>query len=230
MIESRIFWVFFLLWKVISLKMFFCFSSSTPRRPRWTVHRTDRCSRHKRRHVSRHLRPQWPGNSHRAWLRSFGKQFHHKDRHHELWNPWSNNLSFYPEQRTQRNHAHLSFRSEAPVSALHAEPHDSAQSGVSVRYYSSPHGNLIFSFFFLNKSLSIFVVLNVNCWVRFIHPTHYLLSQDNDPLMSQSPWRNKLSCSEGETLGGFPVKFLVQVVSRSSEIKLEIFFSKLNLF
>ncbi len=39
-----------------------------------------------------------------------------------------------------------------------------------------------------------------------------LRSQDNDPLFSQSPWRSKLTGTDGETLGGFPVKFLVQVV------------------
>ena len=37
--------------------------------------------------------------------------------------------------------------------------------------------------------------------------------QGNDPLLGQSPWKNKLSGTEGDTLGGFPVKFLVQVVS-----------------
>lgn len=39
-----------------------------------------------------------------------------------------------------------------------------------------------------------------------------LCHQDNDPLFSQSPWRGKLTGTDGETLGGFPVKFLVQVV------------------
>lgn len=42
--------------------------------------------------------------------------------------------------------------------------------------------------------------------------SHFLSEQDNDPLINQSPWRNKLPGAEGETLGGFPVKFLVQVV------------------
>lgn len=39
--------------------------------------------------------------------------------------------------------------------------------------------------------------------------------QDNDPLLGQSPWKSTLTTSEGETLGGFPVNFLVQVVSFS---------------
>lgn len=37
--------------------------------------------------------------------------------------------------------------------------------------------------------------------------------QDNDPLLGQSPWKSTLTTSEGDTLGGFPVNFLVQVVS-----------------
>lgn len=42
---------------------------------------------------------------------------------------------------------------------------------------------------------------------------HAFPQQDNDPLINQSPWRNKLLGAEGDTLGGFPVKFLVQVVN-----------------
>ncbi|CAG5928047.1 unnamed protein product [Menidia menidia] len=47
--------------------------------------------------------------------------------------------------------------------------------------------------------------------------------QDNDSLMNQSPWRSKLPGSEEDTLGGFPVKFLVQVtrLSRILMIKKE---------
>uniref|UniRef100_A0A8C2ENA7 Lin-9 DREAM MuvB core complex component n=1 Tax=Cyprinus carpio TaxID=7962 RepID=A0A8C2ENA7_CYPCA len=45
---------------------------------------------------------------------------------------------------------------------------------------------------------------------------------DNDPLFSQSPWRNKLTGTDGETLGGFPVKFLVQVVRIVTTNKLRI--------
>ncbi|XP_070781855.1 protein lin-9 homolog isoform X3 [Enoplosus armatus] len=44
---------------------------------------------------------------------------------------------------------------------------------------------------------------------------------DNDPLINQSPWRNKLPGAEGDTLGGFPVKFLVQVKSYSMPIDLD---------
>lgn len=46
----------------------------------------------------------------------------------------------------------------------------------------------------------------------------FLYKQDNDPLINQSPWRNKLPGAEGETLGGFPVKFLVQVVHIPAKI------------
>ncbi|XP_041927901.1 protein lin-9 homolog [Alosa sapidissima] len=38
---------------------------------------------------------------------------------------------------------------------------------------------------------------------------------DNDPLLGQSPWKSTLTTSEGDTLGGFPVNFLVQVTRLS---------------
>ncbi|XP_030627606.1 protein lin-9 homolog isoform X3 [Chanos chanos] len=44
---------------------------------------------------------------------------------------------------------------------------------------------------------------------------------DNDPLFSETPWKSKLSGTDGETLGGFPVKFLVQVKSYSLPIGLD---------
>uniref|UniRef100_A0A8C1JTY4 Lin-9 DREAM MuvB core complex component n=1 Tax=Cyprinus carpio TaxID=7962 RepID=A0A8C1JTY4_CYPCA len=44
---------------------------------------------------------------------------------------------------------------------------------------------------------------------------------DNDPLFSQSPWRNKLTGTDGETLGGFPVKFLVQVTRLSKILMIK---------
>ncbi|KAG5277529.1 hypothetical protein AALO_G00118670 [Alosa alosa] len=44
---------------------------------------------------------------------------------------------------------------------------------------------------------------------------------DGDPLFSQSPWRNKLTGSEGETLGGFPVQLLVQVTRLSKILMIK---------
>uniref|UniRef100_A0AAY4B8B3 DIRP domain-containing protein n=1 Tax=Denticeps clupeoides TaxID=299321 RepID=A0AAY4B8B3_9TELE len=44
---------------------------------------------------------------------------------------------------------------------------------------------------------------------------------DSDPLFSQSPWRSKLSGADGETLGGFPVKFLVQVTRLSKILMIK---------
>uniref|UniRef100_UPI003AAEC563 protein lin-9 homolog isoform X1 n=1 Tax=Centroberyx gerrardi TaxID=166262 RepID=UPI003AAEC563 len=44
---------------------------------------------------------------------------------------------------------------------------------------------------------------------------------DNDPLISQSPWKNKLPGAEGDTLGGFPVKFLVQVTRLSKILMIK---------
>ncbi|XP_074542119.1 protein lin-9 homolog [Halichoeres trimaculatus] len=44
---------------------------------------------------------------------------------------------------------------------------------------------------------------------------------DSDPLINQSPWRNKLPGAEGDTLGGFPVKFLVQVTRLSKILMIK---------
>ncbi|XP_039604160.1 protein lin-9 homolog isoform X2 [Polypterus senegalus] len=44
---------------------------------------------------------------------------------------------------------------------------------------------------------------------------------DSDPLLSQSPWKSKLAGSDGETLGGFPVKFLVQVTRLSKILMIK---------
>ncbi|CAB1340116.1 unnamed protein product [Coregonus sp. 'balchen'] len=44
---------------------------------------------------------------------------------------------------------------------------------------------------------------------------------DNDPLISQSPWKNKLPGADGDTLGGFPVKFLVQVTRLSKILMIK---------
>ncbi|XP_007552903.1 protein lin-9 homolog [Poecilia formosa] len=47
------------------------------------------------------------------------------------------------------------------------------------------------------------------------------VQMDNDPLMNASPWRTKLPSTEGETLGGFPVKFLVQVTRLSKILMIK---------
>ncbi|CAL1586456.1 unnamed protein product [Knipowitschia caucasica] len=44
---------------------------------------------------------------------------------------------------------------------------------------------------------------------------------DNDALLDQSPWKSKLTGAEGETLGGFPVKFLVQVTRLSKILMIK---------
>nr|XP_044618723.1 protein lin-9 homolog isoform X2 [Equus asinus] len=44
---------------------------------------------------------------------------------------------------------------------------------------------------------------------------------DNDPLLGQSPWRSKISGSETETLGGFPVEFLIQVTKLSKILMIK---------
>ncbi|XP_043915573.1 protein lin-9 homolog [Protopterus annectens] len=44
---------------------------------------------------------------------------------------------------------------------------------------------------------------------------------DADPLLAQSPWKNKLSGSDGDTLGGFPVEFLVQVTRLSKILMIK---------
>ncbi|KAJ8270514.1 hypothetical protein GJAV_G00115800 [Gymnothorax javanicus] len=43
----------------------------------------------------------------------------------------------------------------------------------------------------------------------------------NDPLLGQSPWKSKLLSAEGDTLGGFPVKFLVQVTRLSKILMIK---------
>ncbi|KAF4800451.1 Protein lin-9 like protein [Turdus rufiventris] len=44
---------------------------------------------------------------------------------------------------------------------------------------------------------------------------------DSDPLLGQSSWKNKISGTDSETLGGFPVEFLIQVKSYSMPINIE---------
>ncbi|XP_051880683.1 protein lin-9 homolog isoform X3 [Pristis pectinata] len=44
---------------------------------------------------------------------------------------------------------------------------------------------------------------------------------DHDPLLGQSPWKSKLSATEGDTLGGFPIEFLIQVKSYSASIGID---------
>ncbi|KAI1895670.1 hypothetical protein AGOR_G00108610 [Albula goreensis] len=52
-------------------------------------------------------------------------------------------------------------------------------------------------------------------------PTAQTPIMDNDPLLGQSPWNNKLSGTEGDTLGGFPVPFLVQVTRLSKILMIK---------
>lgn len=44
---------------------------------------------------------------------------------------------------------------------------------------------------------------------------------ENDPLIAQSPWRTKFPSAEEGTLGGFPVKFLVQVTRLSKILMIK---------
>ncbi|XP_053568770.1 protein lin-9 homolog [Bombina bombina] len=44
---------------------------------------------------------------------------------------------------------------------------------------------------------------------------------ENDPLLGQSPWKNKISSTDGETIGGFPVEFLVQVTRLSKILMIK---------
>uniref|UniRef100_A0A3Q2YW84 Lin-9 DREAM MuvB core complex component n=1 Tax=Hippocampus comes TaxID=109280 RepID=A0A3Q2YW84_HIPCM len=43
----------------------------------------------------------------------------------------------------------------------------------------------------------------------------------HDPLINQSPWRTSLPAADGDTLGGFPVKFLVQVTRLSKILMIK---------
>ncbi|KAM4693616.1 protein lin-9 homolog [Discoglossus pictus] len=44
---------------------------------------------------------------------------------------------------------------------------------------------------------------------------------ESDPLLGQSPWKNKTSSTDGETIGGFPVEFLVQVTRLSKILMIK---------
>uniref|UniRef100_A0A8C7GTT3 Lin-9 DREAM MuvB core complex component n=3 Tax=Oncorhynchus TaxID=8016 RepID=A0A8C7GTT3_ONCKI len=56
---------------------------------------------------------------------------------------------------------------------------------------------------------------------NFMTPPRVTYASDNDPLISQSPWKNKLPGADGDTLGGFPVKFLVQVTRLSKILMIK---------
>ncbi|XP_028296063.1 protein lin-9 homolog isoform X2 [Gouania willdenowi] len=47
------------------------------------------------------------------------------------------------------------------------------------------------------------------------------VQMDNDSLITDSPWRNKLPGADGDTLGGFPVKFLIQVTRLSKILMIK---------
>ncbi|XP_030355699.1 protein lin-9 homolog isoform X2 [Strigops habroptila] len=44
---------------------------------------------------------------------------------------------------------------------------------------------------------------------------------DSDPLLGQSSWKNKISGTDSETLGGFPVEFLIQVTRLSKILMIK---------
>ncbi|KAM4771854.1 protein lin-9 homolog isoform 2-T2 [Rhinophrynus dorsalis] len=52
-------------------------------------------------------------------------------------------------------------------------------------------------------------------------PTTQSPIMESDPLLGQSPWKNKPFNTDNETIGGFPVEFLVQVKSYSAPIGIE---------
>uniref|UniRef100_A0A8D0CMN9 Lin-9 DREAM MuvB core complex component n=1 Tax=Scleropages formosus TaxID=113540 RepID=A0A8D0CMN9_SCLFO len=52
-------------------------------------------------------------------------------------------------------------------------------------------------------------------------PSSQLTMMDSDPLLGQSPWKSKLLGTEADTLGGFPIKFLVQVTRLSKILMIK---------
>ncbi|XP_018585953.1 protein lin-9 homolog [Scleropages formosus] len=52
-------------------------------------------------------------------------------------------------------------------------------------------------------------------------PSSQPFLMDNDPLLGQSPSKNKLLGTEGDTLGGFPVQFLIQVTRLSKILMIK---------
>ncbi|MEE6473719.1 hypothetical protein FKM82_010150 [Ascaphus truei] len=52
-------------------------------------------------------------------------------------------------------------------------------------------------------------------------PTAQSPITDGDPLLGQSPWKNKTSGADSETIGGFPVEFLIQVTRLSKILMIK---------
>ncbi|XP_053316675.1 protein lin-9 homolog [Spea bombifrons] len=52
-------------------------------------------------------------------------------------------------------------------------------------------------------------------------PTFQTPIMESDPLLGQSPWKSKISSTDGETIGGFPVEFLVQVTRLSKILMIK---------
>ncbi|XP_063300123.1 protein lin-9 homolog [Pelobates fuscus] len=52
-------------------------------------------------------------------------------------------------------------------------------------------------------------------------PTVQSPIMETDPMLGQSPWKNKMSKEDNETIGGFPVEFLVQVTRLSKILMIK---------
>ncbi|KAM9778070.1 protein lin-9 homolog isoform X2 [Syngnathus typhle] len=56
---------------------------------------------------------------------------------------------------------------------------------------------------------------------NFVTPPRGPYPPDHDPLINQPPWKTNLAGADGDTLGGFPVKFLVQVTRLSKILMIK---------
>ncbi|XP_048831393.1 protein lin-9 homolog isoform X1 [Brienomyrus brachyistius] len=85
---------------------------------------------------------------------------------------------------------------------------------------NEPHETMPISAFAQKQRPSRFQALMTPPRVPYA-PSSQPALMDNDPLLGQSPWKSKVLGTEGETLGGFPVKFLVQVTRLSKILMIK---------
>ncbi|KAJ8399473.1 hypothetical protein AAFF_G00411850 [Aldrovandia affinis] len=84
---------------------------------------------------------------------------------------------------------------------------------------NEPHETMPISAFAQKQRPSRFQAYMTPPCVPYVSTAQTMM--DNDPLLGRSPWNSKLSGTEGDTLGGFPVPFLVQVTRLSKILMIK---------
>ncbi|NWH23872.1 LIN9 protein, partial [Grus americana] len=92
------------------------------------------------------------------------------------------------------------------------------QPSVLQRFYNEPHETMPIAAFGQKQRPSRFFMTPPR-----LHYTPSLQSPitDSDPLLGQSSWKSKISGTDSETLGGFPVEFLIQVTRLSKILMIK---------